>query len=416
MALFNPFIGLKAYICFAIIRPPEMWFWSVPPGNYSRIVAIAMLIGWGLHGFGGWQFGRARAIVWAFVGFYIWAILSAMNSPNQEVAWHFIETMGKILIPFLVGMTLVDSIEKLKQLAWVIMLSQGYVAYEMNLSYFSGYNRVWDIGFGSMDNNGVAIAMVTGMGLAFFLGISATKWWTKGLAFFAAILMAHTVMLAFSRGGLVAMIVTMIVAFVMLPSKNPKHVVAFVIMMVIGLRLAGPEVTDRFFTIFSDRQARDQSAESRLELWEDNWDLMKRHPLLGVGPDHWPLVAPEYGWELGKEGHSLWLQIGAELGFPGLALLMSFYGLCLFRLWPLARSKTEVPDPWLHDAARMVIAAHVGFAISAQFVSVEGLELPYYVSMLGAGALKLMPSPAVLASQVRVPVSFSQSSLALRKA
>jgi hypothetical protein len=37
----------------------------------------------------------------------------------------------------------------------------------------------------------------------------------------------------------------------------------------------------------------------------------------------------------------------------------------------------------------MVIAALVGFSVAAQFVSLVGLESPYYVVLLGAGALKL---------------------------
>jgi hypothetical protein len=37
----------------------------------------------------------------------------------------------------------------------------------------------------------------------------------------------------------------------------------------------------------------------------------------------------------------------------------------------------------------MVIAALSGFAVAVQFVSAEGLELPYYVVLIGAGVLKL---------------------------
>ena len=37
----------------------------------------------------------------------------------------------------------------------------------------------------------------------------------------------------------------------------------------------------------------------------------------------------------------------------------------------------------------MVIAALTGFCVAAQFVSLEALEIPYYVALLGAGALKL---------------------------
>src|SRR5205823_14471517 len=56
-ALFNPFHGLLVYVCFAIVRPDKMWFWSVPEGNYSRIVGIALLLGWLAHGCGCWHFG-----------------------------------------------------------------------------------------------------------------------------------------------------------------------------------------------------------------------------------------------------------------------------------------------------------------------------------------------------------------------
>ena len=37
----------------------------------------------------------------------------------------------------------------------------------------------------------------------------------------------------------------------------------------------------------------------------------------------------------------------------------------------------------------MVCAALVGFILSAQFVSLEGLELPYYMTLVGLGSLKL---------------------------
>jgi hypothetical protein len=38
----------------------------------------------------------------------------------------------------------------------------------------------------------------------------------------------------------------------------------------------------------------------------------------------------------------------------------------------------------------MVIGAPVGFMVSVQFVTLSGLELPYYVGLIGAGRLKLL--------------------------
>src|SRR5438132_13135473 len=105
VSLVSPFIGLLIYICFAIIKPEAMWYWSVPVGNYSRIVAIALLIGWVLQGFGNWNFGRARLTVLSLTGFMLWAIVGALLAPQPKAAWGFVEMLAKIVLPFLVGIT-----------------------------------------------------------------------------------------------------------------------------------------------------------------------------------------------------------------------------------------------------------------------------------------------------------------------
>src|SRR5262249_21768492 len=135
------------------------------------------------NGFGRWNLGRARGIVVALLGYWLWAAVCAIQAPNAAVAWHFVEELTKIVFPFLVGISTVDSLRKLKQLAWVILLSQGYVAFELNLSYYEGFNRLTEIGFAGMDNNSAAIAFVACIGLGFFLGLNAEGWWRKALAF-----------------------------------------------------------------------------------------------------------------------------------------------------------------------------------------------------------------------------------------
>jgi O-antigen ligase len=338
----------------------------------------------------------------------LWAVASALYAPNSSLAFAFVENVGKILLPFLVGITTINSVGQLKILAWVIALSQGYVAWEMNLSYFQGYNRIYYEGFAGLDNNSVAIAMVVGVGLAAFLGYAADRWWQTLIALLAALCMLHAILLSFSRGGLLALLIVSAVSFLLIP-KRPKHYLIFVLLLLVGFRLAGDEVVNRFGTIFAEAGQRDPSAQSRLDLWANAWDAMQHRPLFGVGPNHWPLVASEYGWPAGKEAHSLWLQTGAELGFPGLAMLGLFYGLCIVRLWPFTRDSTIAVDPWLSDAARMVIAAITGFAVAAQFVSLWALEIPYYVVLLGAAALKLFTHTSVQQDGTRQPKNHSGS-------
>jgi probable O-glycosylation ligase (exosortase A-associated) len=392
-ALINPFVGLLVYVCFAVLRPEFVWPWSVPEGNYSRIVALALLAGWTLHGFGRRDLGRGKAVILILLGYFAWMILSALQAPNQALAWEFVEHYAKIVLPILVGITTISSVRQLKLLAWVILLSQAYPAYELNQTYFGGYNQLKEEGFGGMDNNCYAISLVTCTGLAGFLFWHSEKWWQKTVAAACGAFMVHAILFSFSRGGMLGLIVLAAVAFAVMP-KRPKEYVAFAVALAVGLALAGPQVRERFGTSFAEENGkREASAESRLVLWSACWDTMKQYPLFGVGPDHMPLRMDQYGFRVGKEAHTLWLQIGAELGFPGMLLLMSYYGVCIIRLLPIALGRTVESDPWLTYLARAVVASVCGFAVSAQFVSLEFLETPYYVALVGAGILKLSARP-----------------------
>src|SRR5262245_40372250 len=98
-ALFEPYVGLLVYVCFAVIRPALIWPWSVPVGNYSRIVGIALLVGWALKGFGSWRLGRSRGVVFALVGYLAWAVISGTQATEPAIAWGFVDTMAKIVLP-----------------------------------------------------------------------------------------------------------------------------------------------------------------------------------------------------------------------------------------------------------------------------------------------------------------------------
>jgi O-antigen ligase len=399
VAVFNPFAGLLVYVTFAVLRPEFLWYWSVPSGRYSYIVAIALLAGWVFKGTGSWTLRRAGAVTACFVGYWLWGIVGATMAPDQAVAWAFVDSQTKIVLPFLVGVTVIRSVEQLRQLTWVLVLSQGYVAFEYNLSYFQGFNRLVAQGYGGMDEVSASLSLVIGAAMALMLALSPEKPMMRAIAGFAAILMAHCVFFSFSRGGMLGLLITPFAVFVLLPKKNPKQFVAFALLLAIGLRLAGTEVRQEFESAFADKSHRDASAQSRVDLWSDSFDAMLKRPIFGIGPDHFPLVAAEYGWPAGKEAHSTWLQLGAELGFPGVLLLLAFYGVCLKRLWPIARGKIEVSDPWLRSAACAVIAAFPGFFVAAQFVTAEGLELPYYVNLIGAGVLRLCSEAVVTATE-----------------
>jgi probable O-glycosylation ligase (exosortase A-associated) len=392
-SLVNPYYGFLIYVCFGIIRPPGLWPWAVPAGNYSRIIAGALILGWIAHGFGSWRFGRGGAILGWLSCYWLIVFLSLLQVRHQDDAWWYFETLSKILLPLLIGCTLIDSVAKIKQLVWVMVLSQGFVAYEMNLSYFQGFNRLYRQGFATLDNNTAAVSMVVCAAIAFFLALHERARWRQGVALAIFLLSTHAVMFSFSRGALLSLIISGGVAFVVLP-KRPVYVAALVMALLVGNRLAGKEVVERFLTVFVDAEERDESAASRLSLWKGCLAEMAEHPLLGIGPDQWKYASHRHGLGPMTAAHSMWMQTAAECGALGFGALLLTYLVAIARLWPLARGGLAESDPELAGIAQMVVSALVGYLVAAQFVSVGLVEIPYYVLAVGVGALKLASQPA----------------------
>lgn len=392
-AVLNPFYGLLAYVALAVLRPYSLWRGSIPMTNYSQFVAIGLMVGWAARGFGDWRFGRARPIVVALGFFGMWTVFTTYFALDQASAWYTVETLMKILVPFMVGMTTIDTVGKIRQLAWVIVLSQGYVAYELNMSYLGGYNRLLEEGFGSLDNNGQAVALVTSSGVAIFLALYTPSWRMKALASGSFLFMVHAILFSFSRGGMVSVLLCGVLAFILIP-KRPVHYVGLVLAAMVVLRLAGPQVVDRFGRSVVTAKGEDASADSRLAQWEACRASVLANPL-GVGPDQWKYHSAEFGLPKGQAAHSTWLQVAVEMGVPGICALLGFYLLCLIRLRSLLRPSVEVADPWSRHFARMTIASLIGYMVAAQFVTIYLLEVAYYVALMGALVLKLNPLPSL---------------------
>ncbi|MEP3478493.1 MAG: O-antigen ligase family protein [Fuerstiella sp.] len=389
-SLFRPYYGFLAYVALAILKPGFLWKYSVGEGRQSLMVAAAMLASWGLRGCGNWNLGKSRIIVMCFVLFWLWTVLLSLVAESPPHAWTFVEAMAKILLPFIVGITSCRDIKDLKALAWVLVLTQGYICFELNVYYFSGYNFLYFIGYGGMDNNAAAIGIVTILGVAFFLFLNTEKYWHKAIIAGCGAFMLHSILFSFSRGAMLSTIIGVTISFFLI-KKKPSHYLLFALGVSAAAVLAGPEVRARFGRIFETTKSgqREASAQSRLDLWADCYTVFVEKPIFGCGPDHWPLYAKRMGWVEVGEAHNLWVQTAVETGTPGITLFLLFYLSCIWRCWRLLKELPDDAPPWYGDSCRMTIAALCGFGVASQFVTIEALEHPYYVVLLGAGTVLL---------------------------
>ena len=397
-ALRYPLLGLYVYVGFAVMRPQAIFGWAGDLSYLSLIVGIPMLVGWVFNGFGSWRFGRGRAVLLMLLVFVAWFLLSGLQGLDPGRSMDSLVGLSKVVLPVLVGVTMIKEEKHWRWLLWTIVLCQGYVGFEMNLDYLVKNYNTASAGFGGMDNNFFALGLVTVLGPAVALAIASRTWLERGAAALAAALILHTTLLTFSRGGMVGMLAVAATAFVMVP-KKPKHIFAVIAVILLAIRLTGPELAARYLTTFAPADERDASAESRVDLWRDCLLVIQEYPVFGVGPANWVTIAARYGWPEGKSAHSVWLETAAENGIPGAMLLLLFFTVAAWRLWPIARARAPGTTPYEQALAAGGVLAIVGFAVTGQFVSAPSLEVPYYVVTACIGMLKLRSERVAMAAR-----------------
>jgi probable O-glycosylation ligase (exosortase A-associated) len=386
VALWNPLIGLYVYVGLSVLRPQFIFGFAGDLSGMSVLVGYGLLIGWALKRFGSWRVGRGTPIVLSLVGFVILYMISAVFALDTAASFATFTPLAKLILPFLAGVTLLEGEKDSRRLLWVLVLAQGYVGFEQNLNYLKGFNTAAE-GFGGMDNNFFGASLVCLIGLAITLTLASKKWYQRLLAAAATALILHTTLLTYSRGAMIGLLAVATVAFILMP-KRPKYIGGLVIVALIGVRFTGPQLAARYATAFASEDERDYSSESRVDLWRDCLKVVASYPVLGVGPANWRVVAATYGWPPGKSAHSVWMETAAEVGIPGVLMLMTFFGLAVVRLWPIARAQKTEKNEYESLLATGVILSIVGFVVTGQFVSAPGLEPPYYVTILGVALLK----------------------------
>ena len=135
----------------------------------------------------------------------------------------------------------------------------------------------------------------------------------------------------------------------------------------IFIALAPAQLTDRFYSIFQIRNAEQHSAtteasvrsnQDRLAMLRSGIEMVKDHPITGVGPDMVLEVYPVYRDKLAVNQrnphlHNVPMQIAAERGLPALAAWLVFIGV-LVR--DFVRQRRHGP-PFLPNAGLAIVAA-----------------------------------------------------------
>jgi len=205
-----------------------------------------------------------------------------------------------------------------------------------------------------------------------------------------------------SRGGFLALLA--VTAFVLLGFTTvPAR--ARVAGLIVILAVAGTTASDRYWTqmqtIIHPHQDYNATSEAgRLKIWQRGIGYMAANPVFGVGMRNFqvaegtilPLARLQergIGIMWGA-AHNSFVQVGAELGVPGLLL---FVGLIVATFRSLrhvagARSRASPARDEVARLAQSLMAALVGFVVGAFFLSLGYADILYTLAALSIGLAK----------------------------
>ncbi len=161
------------------------------------------------------------------------------------------------------------------------------------------------------------------------------------------------------------------------------------------------------------------SGRERLALWGNILEMVKEHPVRGVGLYnfivYYPLAASKGGSQRGltmvrrpAEAHNDYLQVTAEMGIPFLIFLFWSVGLTAKRVWELLRN----PGPSKDRAAGIAFLAGItGLGVDALFSFPFYRAMPpFFLAVYSAGLFSLNPTNG---GEKRPCQSFSKPGIAL---
>jgi probable O-glycosylation ligase (exosortase A-associated) len=404
----GPFTAIAVYYLFAVLRPQYLWQWALPQGvQWSQWVALAAILSTPALLIGMLPLGGARdrfpgwsRTHWLLLAFGVWVCLTYFTAQSREVAWPWFLEYLKIFAMFAVASLVVRNVRQVWVLYVLAALSLGYIAYEVNYVYLlQGRLDIYHSGYGGLDNNGAGLMLAMGVPLCIYAWDALNRWWRWVFAL-AVPLLLHAVLMTYSRGAMVSLIVAS--PLFVLRSRRRWQAAAFaLVLLAIVPVLAGTEIRQRFFTL--ETYQSDSSATSRFESWKAAIGIANSSPIIGAGIRNSNLLSHEYGADVqGRTIHSQYLQTLADSGYPALFLYLWAIGSVFWSL-RAARRRLKGRDDDESKLVRSMAAGVEGgllvFCVGAVFLSLEVFELPYLLLLMGAqlGVLTRESAAAVAA-------------------
>jgi putative inorganic carbon (hco3(-)) transporter len=383
LAMMRPFVGILLWSWISFMNPHrEVWGFAVNQ-PWAMAVFLATLIGCVVA-----REPKRFPVNAVTVMFAVFAVhfsistLFGLGIPAD--AFRKWDRAIKVVIALLLTAALLDSRQRIHALIWLMVVALGYYGVRggmFTVATGGGY-RVWGPELSMIrDNNHIGTAMLVSIPLMNYLRLQSRHQIIRWGLVAAMAFTLFAVLGTQSRGAFLAVGAATLVLWL-----RSKQKLVFGTLMVAAVVGAVAFMPDRWVARMESIRSfeADQSATTRLELWNVSYLLAVDRPLLGSGfrgPYSREAVDRVAPGGPARAVHSIWFEVLGEQGFLGFAIWL---GLTIagvwytFRLTAIARRHPELA--WAGDLGRMSQVSIVAYCAGGTFLSLSYWD--YYWTLL----------------------------------
>jgi O-antigen ligase len=252
-------------------------------------------------------------------------ILMALHVPLAENHFRALMSLKTMVLTFLAYLGIVMSINKVSKFRTFITL---WLGVHILLAFHGIVKHGQGVGGFLADENDFAMTLNMIVPFAFFLAQTEQRRTKKLLYFGLTGLFVLAIIVSFSRGGFVGLLVVGLYCWL----RSPKKLRSLAVIVALGLlvSLAAREgYRERIDSIWVEG-ASAGTGEDRVFMWKVAWKMFLSNPVIGVGPDNFPVRFEDYepverlygvtrAW---RAAHSLYFTLLPELGLVGVVLFL----------------------------------------------------------------------------------------------
>lgn len=306
-----------------------------------------------------------RSYTW-FLVLLGWMAVSALMSPVRWVAALLTLGYALLMAGFVFGARwLGDDLAFVTGRLMPALLSGSIISYVYAVvRYSTAHLARAEAPFTGSNGLGTLIILCGGVCLG-HLWTLKTQWRRPAIVLYF-ILAVAALLLTLSRGAWLGFL-AMLVAFAWVDRPHRPWLALAVIGIAVVLAV-DPAFRVRFLSAFQV-----SASGGRVYIWRSALNMIKDHPLFGVGAGVYMHVSKSYAlpgapYPVAAYAHNLFLQVMAEFGLPGFVVFIAILGRAMVMAWRLAYTGNPLYQG--------IFAALVGILVHQQVdIPIWGLEI-----------------------------------------